>query len=90
MFIKHFAGYGKVEAKKIEDKACTLHVKVAGNHEWGLVREDEYDLFVWLVKKFDKSMKDYASFYSKRPKIEVKPGYDSGDKVETCDYLFSY
>lgn len=90
IYITHFAGYGKVEAKKIEDKTCTLHIKVTGNHEWGIVREDDYDLFRWLVKRFDKTMSDYAGFYSRHPRIEVIPGYDLNHKVETCDYKFNY
>jgi hypothetical protein len=52
MKIKHFAGYGCVEAKKIslnrttliDDYGCAidaviLKVRVTGFHEWGLVRE---------------------------------------------------
>ena len=88
MKIRHFAGYGSVNAVKVKDSSCTLHVKVTGNHEWGLVRDDEYDLFNWLVKKFDKGVTDYMAFHRTRPVIRISSGYENG--VETCDYLFCY
>ena len=31
MKIKHFAGYGTVEAKRIPNKSCTIHVRYALN-----------------------------------------------------------
>ena len=45
MKIKHWQGYGTVSATRIKDKSCTLHVLVTGNHEWGLRRDDLYDLY---------------------------------------------
>lgn len=91
MRIKHFAGYGSVNAKKIADKAHTLHIKVTGNHEWGIVRKDDYDLFNWLVKRFDKNQKDYLEWKKeKRPKIKIIAGYDDVNNEETCDYIFDY
>ena len=88
MKIKHFQGYGCVNATRVKDKNCTLHVKVTGNHECGLRRDDDYDLFNWLVKRFDKSIEDYSSFRKRQPKIEIREGYENG--VETCDYMFTY
>lgn len=88
MQIKHWQGYGKVEAKRIKDNSCTLHVRVKGNHEWGLVRDDEYDLFNWLVKRFDKTIADAMEFHRKRPHIIYMTGYEDG--IETCDYMFVY
>ena len=88
MKIKHFAGYGTVEAKRINDRKCKLHIHVEGNHEWGLHREDEYDLFNWLVKRFDKSQKDYIEWHKLYPIIDVVDGWNDG--VDTCDYYFQY
>ncbi len=88
MKIKHFQGYGSVTATKVKDSTCTLHVKVVGNHECGIRRDDEYDLFNWLVKKFDKSLPDYMTWHRKQPKIIINEGYENG--VDTCDYLFTY
>ena len=72
MKIKHWQGYGYVEAKKTNvenvteeelaaigiygyDKVKLLTITVTGDHEWGLVRDDIYDCYNWLVKKFDKT-----------------------------------
>lgn len=61
MKIKHWAGYGCVEAKKIDDHKVrdtegerVLSVQVTGNHECGLIREDTYDLERWLLKRFKR------------------------------------
>ena len=88
MKIKHFQGYGCVNATKVKDNSCTLHVKVTGNHECGIHRDDEYDLYNWLVKRFDKSIPDATAWHRLRPQIEIVDGYESG--VETCDYKFTY
>ena len=88
MKIKHWQGYGTVEAKKMPANGATLHIRVSGNHEWGLRRDDEYDLFNWLIKRFDKSIPDYATWHRMRPIIEIREGWN----VETdyCDYYFTY
>lgn len=88
MKIKHWQGYGSVNAVKVKDDSCTLHVKVTGNHECGLERDDQYDLFNWLVKRFDKTIPDYKTFAAKNPKIVIKNNY--GSDVDVCDYYFTY
>lgn len=88
MKIKHWQGYGTVNAIKIKDKSCTLHVQVTGNHECGLERNDQYDLFNWLVKRFDKTIPDYQTFARKRPNITIKSGCNNG--IDVCDYYFTY
>ena len=93
MRIKHWQGYGNVEAKRIQDKNCTLHVRVTGNHEWGIRRDDIYDLFNWLVLKFDKTIPDVTTWMRMRPDVFINDGYitdDRGCDVETCDYYFVY
>lgn len=86
MKIKHWQGYGTVNAVKenrtVRNGEVTLTIKVTGNHEWGLVRDDEYDLINWLVKRFDKS------FTGSR----VRYGYESGvsNGTEYCRYQFKY
>lgn len=82
MKIKHWQGYGTVDAIKIKDRldGCDLHIKVKGNHEWGLVREDRYDIYNWLVKRFDKSIESYRNIT-----VSVRPGCEDG--IETCEYL---
>lgn len=94
MKIKHWAGYGCVTARKVKDNdPRTLHVRVEGDHEWGLVRDDPYDMYNWLVKRFDKNVQDYTTWIRSSPIIDVRPGWrkdiDRG-YVETCDYYFTY
>ena len=87
MKIKHWQGYGIVDAKKISKRSeggyTFLVIKVTGDHEWGLVRDDEYDLKNWLVKKFDKNFDD-----NKRLRYRIEPDYTRG--VESCTYTFMY
>lgn len=93
MKIKHWQGYGTVSARKVKDGSCTLHVKVEGNHEWGLDRRDEYDLYNWLVRRFDKDVQDYPDWHRSRPIIEVRPGWRTDINlgvIDTCDYYFTY
>ena len=94
MRIKHFAGYGCVTATKCPDSTTSmLHIKVQGNHEWGIVREDEYDLYHWLVSRFDKNVADYPDWHRSHPIIEIRPGWRADPKlgyIDTCDYYFTY
>lgn len=91
MKIKHWQGYGTVSAQKIKDKSCTLHIRVTGNHEWGLRRDDLYDLYNWLVRRFDKSVPDvYAWLRSASVFINEGSTVIDGLDVDTCDYYFTY
>lgn len=94
MKIKHWQGYGCVTAKKVsktvKNGVTKLVVRVTGNHEWGLVREDKYDLKRWLIDRFDKSAKDVNPY-----SIEYKyvDGYErtaDGIDEEYCEYTFAY
>jgi hypothetical protein len=97
MKVKHFCGYGSVEVKKLSKTTFTnehgekktkmvLHVK--GNHEWGLVRDDIYDVRHWIFDKFEKNFKksDYDI------DMEVKSDYieENGHDVEVATYTFVY
>ena len=91
--IKHFAGYGTVMAGVVKDGSCTLHVRVEGNHEWGIVRDDDYTLYNWLIKRFDKTVPDYTTWWKSHPIIEVKSSFRENPKegyVDVCDYYFTY
>lgn len=90
MRIKHWAGYGTVIAKRIPNASCTLHVHVEGDHERGLRRDDEYDLFNWLVRRFDRSITDYAEWHSKHPKICIIEWSTAPGQKDNCDYYFTY
>ena len=100
MKIKHFAGYGSVNAVKVSKKNVTdmfgnekieLVVKVSGNHEWGLERNDAYDLYHWLIKRFDKSVGDFYDIYGGMS-YSTTTCYDkdkNGLDVECCDYTYN-
>ena len=63
MKLKHRQGYGCVNATKEKcDMGEYLHIKVTGEHEYGLERDDFYDLHRWLIKRFDKSAADYVDY----------------------------
>ena len=99
MKIKHFAGYGTVNAKKIgaKNEGTNIYgepmkvvvIEVSGNHEWGLERDDTYDIYNWLVKRFAKDCKSYTDIES----MQVNDRYETDDKgfdVEHCTYTIKY
>lgn len=97
MRIKHWAGYGCVNAKRINDGAAKLHVRVEGNHEFGLTRPkwDNYTVYNWLVKRFDKEVPAYEEWSQNRPLIDFKEDFRMDPKspvsyVEIVDYYFYY
>lgn len=72
MKIKHWQGYGFVEATKTSKttktvkgliieptKVYTMKIKVKGNHEYGVdCSHDKYFVKQWLLDKFDKATKE--------------------------------
>ena len=92
MKIKHFAGYGSVQVKKVSKTTIgnrtKLVVEVKGNHEWGLVRDDIYDVRRWLFNKFEKNFKgeDYEISMS----IEDDYVKENNIDVEVATYTFEY
>lgn len=94
MRIKHWAGYGCVNARRVNDgDPFTLHIHVEGDHERGLVRNDEYDLYNWLVKRFDRDVQDYLAWSKSCPIIDIRPSWRTDAKlgvIDTCDYYFTY
>lgn len=93
MRIKHFAGYGSVQARKVSktnlsDNKTKLVIEVKGNHEWGLVRDDIYDVRRWLFNKFEKNFNgdDYDISMS------IEDGYvrENNIDIEVATYTFIY
>ena len=97
MKVKHWQGYGSVEVKKISKKNITTPygekktkrgVQGKGNHEWGLVRDDVYDVRRWIFNKFEKN------FTGKDSEIDmiIKAFYikENGIDVEVAIYTFVY
>lgn len=93
MKIKHFAGYGTVNARKLKletvDGKTTLVVEVTGDHEWGLVRRnDPYLIKHWLVERFDKTMRDdhLVNIWG----LDYTVDYDWSSPVERAVYTITY
>jgi len=91
MKIKHYQGYGVVNAKKVSADADTLVVRVSGEHEYGLVRDDKYDVFNWLVKRFDKKHTSYMDIVD----IDIDDTYVENPKCytgyeEVCTYTIHF
>lgn len=92
MRIKHFQGYGSVQAKKVSKTAIgnktKLVVEVKGNHEWGLVRNDIYDVKRWLFDKFEKNFN--GQYYDIDMSIEDDYVKEGNIDVEVATYTFIY
>lgn len=86
MKIKHYMGYGLVNAKLIEMDQTTIVINVWGNHECGLDRsEDSYDINQWLVKKVAK-----LNITQRQIKyVECNPIEDINGE-EAVQYIISY
>ena len=51
MKLKHWQGYGSVNAVKVEDTQSSVVIEVTGAHEYGLVLENMYDVKRWLLDR---------------------------------------
>jgi hypothetical protein len=69
MKIKHWQGYGCLQANVVEKRLDvkeateTLKIEVYGNHEYGIDRSEYwYDVYTWLVQRVSKKHKhiDYT------------------------------
>lgn len=90
MRIKHFAGYGCVNAFRIKDKECDLHIQVVGNHEWGIERNDTYDAFRWLVKRFKRNIGEDDRIIKEMKTVSGYTIDENGNYIDTCDYYFNF
>ena len=97
MKVKHFMGYGSVEVKKISKKPIIngygenktkLVLRVKGNHEYGLVRNDIYDVRRWIFNKFEKN--STGTDYEIDMTIEDDYINENGVDVEVATYTFVY
>ena len=93
MRIKHFAGYGSVQVRKLSktnlfDNKTKLVIEVKGNHEWGLVRDDIYDVRRWLFNKFEKNFN--GDDYDISMSIEDDYIRENNIDVEVATYTFIY
>ena len=94
MRIKHFFGYGCVNAKTIKKVKCDgnlekRYVEVTGNHERGLSSTymTNYDVYNWLVKRMFKDIKSHEQVKD----FNVKTDYVLIDGIDTeqCIYCIT-
>ncbi len=53
MRIKHWQGYGFIQAENLGMRDNCIKIRVTGEHEYGLDRSDDtYDCVNWLLHKF--------------------------------------
>lgn len=81
-------GYGNFKYPNSYDSTIEKTVvRVIGNHEYGLVREDMYDLYNWLVKRFVKNTeREYFLGYTYES--DYTRNAEKGIDEEYCDYTF--
>lgn len=87
MRLKHWQGYGCIDAKKTgmksnRDGTKTVEITVTGMHEYGLVRDDRYDVYDWLVRRFAKDCPGYRAIEDMR----IHEASDGGSAVYTVTY----
>lgn len=95
MRIKHWAGYGSVNATIVRSELNTATneekyiIRVWGNHEMGLDRSDDsYDVYNWLVKKTVRNYKNIDYKYGIIKNIDFN--YISNiDNQEACEYTIT-
>ena len=54
MKIKHWQGYGSVNAVKTSEDKYHVEIVVTGAHEYGLLTTDHYFIRTWLLAKVAK------------------------------------
>ena len=89
MRIKHFAGHGSVNAKKIalfkRDNITTLIIDVSGDHEQGLKPYIIEDTIKWIAARFYNHVLDIPAYKIHIGyEYELRPG-----KPETIEYTFT-
>lgn len=89
MRIKHFAGYGCVNAKKVSKTVdnegyTVMRIDVSGEHEWGLTPYTDDVAVRWLLTRFDKQTA-YIDPWS----VEVYEKWQGMPK-DTIGYMFKY
>ena len=55
MIIKHWQGYGRLNAKVVEKSKHHVVIEVSGSHECGVTTTDPYFIKTWLMAKVAKN-----------------------------------
>ena len=96
MRIKHWQGYGQVTAEKVYSTNVggenVIVIKVSGNHEWGLHRDDRYDVARWLLSKFVKEFRSGEKNYMDITQMILEDSFEKSESgyTEVCTYHIKY
>lgn len=93
--LQHWQGYGSVNAKKLAEYPAgrggkkKVIIMIKGNHEYGIVRNDPYDVHRWLSKRFFPDCADYSRI-SELNIIEGSETDADGGSIDTAVYEITY
>lgn len=91
MKLKHWQGYGRVDAKLVSKDNTKVVIEVKGNHEYGLETNDKYTIKNWLLNKFYRNLEN-VSAYDLISKVELDDHYvrENNLDVEVCTYTIYF
>lgn len=88
MKIKHWQGYGCVNMKVLLNTPKLVIVDVYGMHEYGLERDDKYDVCRWLLNRVNGHRNDD---YMQIKDLQLEDDYtkENGEYIEHCKYTIT-
>lgn len=90
MKIKHWQGYGSVNMKVLKNTPNLVIIDVYGEHEWGLDRDDKYDVCKWLLNKVNGHKEtDYTQISNLQLNDRYEKDQNTGLTIERCTYTIS-
>lgn len=88
MKIKHWQGYGCVNMKVLLNTPKLVIIDVYGMHEYGLERDDKYDVCRWLLNRVNGHRNDD---YMQIKDLQLEDDYikENGEYIEHCKYTIT-
>ena len=88
MKIKHWQGYGCVNMKVLLNTPKKVIVEVSGMHEYGLDRDDKFDVCRWLLNRVNGHRNDD---YMQIKDLQLEDDYirENGLTIEKCIYTIT-
>lgn len=73
-------------------KATMVVIRVQGNHEYGLERDDKYDVYNWLLKRFCRNLPEFNEIKCFEFKMNdfYQRNTEKNIEEEVCDYSIVY
>ena len=93
--LKHWQGYGCLDAKKLADypygyRRRKAVIQVEGNHEYGIILHEPYDVWNWLCKRFVKDCLKWTNISDLKVTQVYSVKDDEGRDVEAAVYEIEY